>query len=152
MLVDKQNELMRDLLFTVHQHGGDDVTWKPPIKKATLQPAIFALVFLMKSKPSISTDFEDLSSHVAEISMTENVKFSLSNKSVSLFPLNWGLRIFKWRRENLCLRWEASLLNTCCLILLLSEGRSSTISVLGKRLKIFSCLFWRHEDGITRHM
>ena len=33
MLVDKQNELMSDLLFTVHQHGGDDVTWKPPIDK-----------------------------------------------------------------------------------------------------------------------
>ena len=31
MLVDKQNELMSDLLFTVHQHGGDNVTWKPPI-------------------------------------------------------------------------------------------------------------------------
>ena len=28
MLVDKQNELMSDLLFTVHQHGGDDVTLK----------------------------------------------------------------------------------------------------------------------------
>ena len=33
MLVDKQNELMSDLLFTVHQHGGDDVTWKPPISQ-----------------------------------------------------------------------------------------------------------------------
>ena len=31
MLVDKQNEVMSNLLFTVHQHGGDDVTWKPPI-------------------------------------------------------------------------------------------------------------------------
>ena len=31
MLVDKQSELMSDLLFTVHQHDGDDVTWKPPI-------------------------------------------------------------------------------------------------------------------------
>ena len=31
MLVDKQSELMSDLLFTVHQQGGDDVTWKPPI-------------------------------------------------------------------------------------------------------------------------
>ena len=31
MLVDKQSELMSDLLFTVQQHGGDDVTWKPPI-------------------------------------------------------------------------------------------------------------------------
>ena len=31
MLVDKQNELMSNLLFTVHQHGGDGVTWKPPI-------------------------------------------------------------------------------------------------------------------------
>ena len=31
MLVDKQSELMRDLLFTVHQYGGDDVKWKPPI-------------------------------------------------------------------------------------------------------------------------
>ena len=34
MLVDKQSELMSDLLFTVHQHGGYDVTWKPPIKLA----------------------------------------------------------------------------------------------------------------------
>ena len=32
MLVDKQSQLMSDLLFTVHQHRGDDVTWKPPIK------------------------------------------------------------------------------------------------------------------------
>ena len=31
MLVDKQSQLMSDLLFTIHQHGGDDVTWKPPI-------------------------------------------------------------------------------------------------------------------------
>ena len=31
MLVDKQSEVMSDLLFTVHQQGGDDVTWKPPI-------------------------------------------------------------------------------------------------------------------------
>ena len=31
MLVDKQSELISDLLFTVHQRGGDDVTWKPPI-------------------------------------------------------------------------------------------------------------------------
>ena len=28
MLVDKQSELMSDRFFTVHQHGGDDVTWK----------------------------------------------------------------------------------------------------------------------------
>ena len=32
MLVDKQSALMSDLLFTVHQHGGGDVTWKPPIE------------------------------------------------------------------------------------------------------------------------
>ena len=31
MLVDKKNELMSNILFTVHQHGGDDATWKPPI-------------------------------------------------------------------------------------------------------------------------
>ena len=31
MLVDEQSELMSNLLFTVHQHGGDDVTFKPPI-------------------------------------------------------------------------------------------------------------------------
>ena len=31
MLVDEQNKLMSDLLFTVHQHGDDDVTWKPPV-------------------------------------------------------------------------------------------------------------------------
>ena len=42
MLVDKQNELMSVLLFTVHQHGVDDVTWKPPIDSfvvSTLQDA-----------------------------------------------------------------------------------------------------------------
>ena len=31
MLVDKQSELISDLLFTVYQHRGDNVTWKPPI-------------------------------------------------------------------------------------------------------------------------
>ena len=31
MLVDKESELMSDLLYTVHQHRGDNVTWKPPI-------------------------------------------------------------------------------------------------------------------------
>ena len=34
MLVDKQSELMSDLLFTVHQHGGDDVMWKPLINES----------------------------------------------------------------------------------------------------------------------
>ena len=38
MLVDKQNELMSNLLFTVYQHGGDDVTWKPPICKEIAWP------------------------------------------------------------------------------------------------------------------
>ena len=36
MLVDKQNELMSNLLFTVHQHGGDDVAWKPPYHKSSV--------------------------------------------------------------------------------------------------------------------
>ena len=36
MLVDKLSELMSDLLFTVHQHGADDVTWKPPILHQSL--------------------------------------------------------------------------------------------------------------------
>ena len=35
MLVDKQNELMSNLLFTVHQHGGDNVTWKYVLLKLT---------------------------------------------------------------------------------------------------------------------
>ena len=34
MLADKQSELMSDLLFTIHQHGGHDVTWKTTIKLA----------------------------------------------------------------------------------------------------------------------
>ena len=41
MLVDKQNELMSDLLFTVHQHGGDDVTWKPPIERACWYTVVY---------------------------------------------------------------------------------------------------------------
>ena len=40
MLVDKQNDLMSDLLFTVHQHGGDDVTRKPPIHPLIKEHAI----------------------------------------------------------------------------------------------------------------
>ena len=36
MLVDKQSELMSDLLFTVHQHGGDNVKWNPPIGHFTV--------------------------------------------------------------------------------------------------------------------
>jgi len=47
MLVDKQNELMSDLLSTVHQHGGDDVTWKPPI-----QENVFACLLRFKFKDS----------------------------------------------------------------------------------------------------
>ena len=46
MLVDKQSELMSDLLFTVHQHGGDDVMWKPPIGYFLLIHKIeFSLIF-----------------------------------------------------------------------------------------------------------
>ena len=41
MLVDKQNDLMSDLLFTVHQHGGDDVTWKLPISQDSSQDFAF---------------------------------------------------------------------------------------------------------------
>ena len=37
MLVDKQNDLMSDLLFTVLQHGGDDVKKKPPISQDSSQ-------------------------------------------------------------------------------------------------------------------
>ena len=46
MLVDKQSELMSDLLFTVHQHGGDDVTWKPPIQ--SIRGTILLLSFKIK--------------------------------------------------------------------------------------------------------
>ena len=45
MLVDKQSELMSDLLFTVHQHGSDDVTWKPPIA-VTLYAVLLLIYFL----------------------------------------------------------------------------------------------------------
>ena len=47
MLVDKQNELMSDVLFTVPQLGGDDVTWKPPIseKEATYSRGVKKLIF-----------------------------------------------------------------------------------------------------------
>ena len=40
MLMDKQNELMSDLLFTVHHHAGDEVTWKPPITPQIHQNAL----------------------------------------------------------------------------------------------------------------
>ena len=45
MLVDKQNDLMSDLLFTVHQHGGDDVKKKTAYKtayKPGLEPGLRA--------------------------------------------------------------------------------------------------------------
>ena len=44
MLVDKQSELMSDLLFTIHQHGGDDVTWKPPILLVAHGTLFFAVL------------------------------------------------------------------------------------------------------------
>ena len=59
MLVDKQNELMSDLLFTVHQHGGDDVTWKPPIAinarkfektRVQFKSDVFAVVAVVDAK------------------------------------------------------------------------------------------------------
>ena len=49
MLVDKQNELMGDLLFTAHQHGGDDVTWKPPIAVLSLACDISWLILSVKT-------------------------------------------------------------------------------------------------------
>ena len=44
MLVEKQSKLMSDLLFTFHQHGGDDVKWKPPIERASLGKPIVPIV------------------------------------------------------------------------------------------------------------
>ena len=49
MLVDKQNDLMSDLLFTVHQHGGDDVTRKPPIVFKCKEPGKKQLWKFIKS-------------------------------------------------------------------------------------------------------
>ena len=40
MVVDKQSELMSDLLFTVHHHGGDDVSWKPPIQSLIFEEGV----------------------------------------------------------------------------------------------------------------
>ena len=44
MLVDRQSELMSDLLFAVHQHGADDVTSKPPILRQLLQDFDLSLI------------------------------------------------------------------------------------------------------------
>ena len=69
MLVDKQSELMSDLLFTIHQHGVDDVTWKPPIgtlnndgsenvaKKMNLRSFNFNRVYLELLNMSNAGDF-----------------------------------------------------------------------------------------------
>ena len=51
MLVDKQNELMSDLLFTVHQHGGNDVTWKPPIREIKIH------VYSIRQTANVSGEF-----------------------------------------------------------------------------------------------
>ena len=59
MLVDKQSELMSDLLFTVHQHGGDDVTWKQPITLKRLEQIslkslhVIFLMYLIRSETFI---------------------------------------------------------------------------------------------------
>ena len=47
MLVDEQSELMNDLLFTVHQHGGDDERENHLMRKCSYFRAnkcIFALL------------------------------------------------------------------------------------------------------------
>ena len=43
MLVDKESELMSDLLFTVHQHGGDDVSENDLYKLW-----LFVLIFMVQ--------------------------------------------------------------------------------------------------------
>ena len=60
MLVDKQSELMSDLLFTGHQHGGDDVTWKPPI-------ILFAVVIIRVITNRIGLELGLLTLFVAEM-------------------------------------------------------------------------------------
>ena len=70
MLVDNQNELMSGLLFTVHQHGGDEVTWKSFIYNTNKRAAfvhiceIFNIlrsfrhiVILVSNKLILSTNF-----------------------------------------------------------------------------------------------
>ena len=50
MLVDKQSELISDLLFTVHQHGGHDVTWKPPIAWKIDKHVMFSYLLLFDKR------------------------------------------------------------------------------------------------------
>ena len=56
MLVDKQSELMSDLLFTVHQHGGDDVMRKPPMVTliCLLNYLLKFLVFVLLSTAAVT--------------------------------------------------------------------------------------------------
>ena len=49
MLVDKQRELMSDILFTVHRHGGDDVTWFD---------AILTIAVLPRKEPASEEDLK----------------------------------------------------------------------------------------------
>ena len=84
MLVDKQNELMSNLLFTVHQHGGDDVTWKPPV--GTLRN--------WKIKKAIGLMSKTTTPHV------HHAFLHISLQSLYNYDMKWPNFKFTWERER----------------------------------------------------
>ena len=59
MLVDKQSELMSDLLLTVHQHGRNDVTWKPPIVRGRLELGVWFIPRIVRQEGVLPSNFDD---------------------------------------------------------------------------------------------
>ena len=57
MLVDKKNELMSDLLFTVHQHGGDDVNVKTTYYTRRFATTTFSATALQHCCDTVSNSY-----------------------------------------------------------------------------------------------
>ena len=94
MLVDKQSELMSDLLFTVHQHGGDDVTWKPPIwqNKGKI-PLTERLLVAFKDNPTGSQKYLSKNSRIWGITPRKPAHGSTMTIQILIFSLS-PLRLY----------------------------------------------------------
>ena len=57
MLVDKQNELMSDLLFTVHQHDADDVNVKTTYLTRRFATTTFSATALQHCCDTVSNSY-----------------------------------------------------------------------------------------------
>ena len=104
MLVDKQSELLSDLLFTVHQHGGDDVTWKPPNKGLLVVYFCFSLLIepfvLWFAFNFVASRFQSASLHASTNKVSPSNSDAVSMLSCFTAASNLDWTVCDLRLEN----------------------------------------------------